>query len=114
MARFVGVLSLVVSLAAAGVLMSSQLGGTSGTTADDSPAVARASAAAASATALQAEQQLNAYRAEHDTFVGATVSGIADVTVLHADAASFCLQLATGNGALYDAGPGGTPTAQRC
>ena len=114
MARGIGLLSLVVSLAAAGMLMSSQLGGTSGTTAAANPAIARANAAAASAAALQAEQQLNAYRAESGTFAGATLSGISGVSIVHADAAGFCLRIASGNGVLYDAGPGGTPAAQRC
>ena len=114
MARGIGLLSLVVSLAAVGVLMSSQLGGTSNTKPAESPAVARANAAAASATVLQAEQQLNAYRAERGTFVGATVSGISGVGVLHADDAGFCLQVATPEGVRYEAGPGGTLTTAHC
>jgi hypothetical protein len=115
MARGIGLLSLVVSLAAAGVLIASQLGqNSSPTRPEQNSAVAQANAAAASLTAVQAERQLAAYQAEHGTFEGATVTGISGVTILHADASGFCLQLTTPSGMLYDAGPGGTPTAQRC
>jgi len=34
--------------------------------------------------------------------------------VLHAEPTTFCLQIASNGGVLYDAGPGGTPTPQRC
>jgi hypothetical protein len=114
MARGFGLLSLLVSLAAAGILISSQLGsGSKPAPPGQNRAVAEASAAAASLTAAQAERELSAYQAEHGTFEGAAVTG-SGLTLLHADATSFCLQLATASGVLYDAGPGGTPTTQHC
>ena len=73
-----------------------------------------ANAAAASLNAAQAERQLSAYQAEHGTFAGAAITGISGVTLLRADATSFCLQLNSSGGVLYDAGPGGTPTTQHC
>ena len=51
---------------------------------------------------------------DRGTFVGASVTDIAGVTVLHAEPTTFCLQIASGGGVLYDAGPGVTPTPQRC
>lgn len=115
MARGFGVLSLIVSLAIAGVFVSSQLGPASKPTPpQQNRAVAEANAAAAGLTAAQAERQLAAYQAEHGTFAGATVTGIGGVTILRADATGFCLQLATSADVLYDAGPGGTPTTQHC
>jgi hypothetical protein len=111
-----GIVSLVVSLVLAGVLFSSQLGagGSKPSSPDKSPLVQQAEAAAASADAMQAERELAAYQAENGTFVGATVTGIQGVTLLHAEATTFCLQVATGGGVLYDAGPGGTLSDRRC
>ena len=34
--------------------------------------------------------------------------------LLHAEPTTFCLQVATETGVLYDAGPGGTLSARRC
>jgi hypothetical protein len=114
-ARGLGLISLIVTLAAVGVLLSSQLGGQSAPTQpQQNRAVAEANAAAAGLTAAQAERQLVAYQAEHATYAGAALTGLSGVTILRADASSFCLQLTTTSGVLYDAGPGGTPTTQHC
>ena len=111
-----GIVSLVVSLVLAGVLFSSQLstGGSKPSTPDKSPLVQQAQAAAATADAMQAERELAAYQAENGTFVGATVNDIRGVTLLHAEPTTFCLQVATDTGVLYDAGPGGTLSGRRC
>jgi hypothetical protein len=111
-----GIVSLVVSLVLAGVLFSSQLGtgGSKPSSPDRSPLVQQAKAAAAATDAMQAERELAAYQAKTGTFVGATVPGVQGVTLLHAEPTSFCLQVATDAGVLYDAGPGGTLSARRC
>jgi len=111
-----GIVSLVVSLVLAGVLFSSQLGagGSKPSSPDKSPLVQQAEAAAAAADAMQAERELAAYQAENGTFVGAAVTGVQGVTLLHAEATTFCLQVAAGGGVLYDAGPGGTLSGRRC
>jgi hypothetical protein len=111
-----GIVSLVVSLVLAGVLFSSQLGagGSKPSSPDKSPLVKQAQAAAAAANAMQAERELAAYQAENGTFVGATVTGVQGVTLLHEEATTFCLQVATDTGVLYDAGPGGTLSDRRC
>jgi hypothetical protein len=108
--------SLVVSLVLAGVLFSSQLGagGSKPSSPDSSPLVRQAQAAAATADAMQAERLLATYQAENGTFVGATVTGVQGVTLLGAEPTTFCLQVTTGDGVLYDAGPGGTLSAARC
>jgi hypothetical protein len=46
--------------------------------------------------------------------LGATVAGVEGVTLLHAEPTTFCLQVAAGDGVLYDAGPGGRLSARRC
>ena len=111
-----GIVSLVVSLVLAGVLFSSQLGtgGSEPSSPEKSPFVQQAQAAAATADAMQAERELAAYQTENGTFVGATVTGVQGVTLLHAEPTTFCLQVTAGNGVLYDAGPGGTLSARRC
>jgi hypothetical protein len=111
-----GIVSLVVSLVLAGLLFSSQLGtgGSRPSSPDKSPLVQQAQAAAATADAMQAERELAAYQAENGTFVGATVTGVHGVALLHAERTTFCLQVATDTGVLYDAGPGGTLSDRRC
>jgi hypothetical protein len=111
-----GIVSLVVSLVLAGVLFSSQLGtgGSKTSRPDKSPLVQHAQAAAAAADAMQAERELAAYQAENGTFVGATINVVQGVTLLHAEPTTFCLQVATDTGVLYDAGPGGTVSGRRC
>jgi hypothetical protein len=111
-----GIVSLVVSLVLAGVLFSSQLGtgGSKPSSPGKSPLVQQAQAAAAAAGAMQAERELAVYQAENGTFVGATVTGVQGVTLLHAEPTTFCLQVATDSGVLYGAGPGGTLSNRRC
>jgi hypothetical protein len=116
MTRGLGLVSLVVSLVISLMLFSSQLtgGGSKPASPKENPVLQQANSVAADAAAMQAERELAAYEAERGTFVGATVTDIAGVTVLHAEATTFCLQIASNNSAIYDAGPGGTPSAQRC
>jgi hypothetical protein len=111
-----GLVSIVVSLVLAGMLFSSQLGngGSKPTSPDKSPLVQQAQAAAASADAMQAERELAAYQAENGSFVGAAVTGISGVSLLHAEPTTFCLQVVSGGGYLYDAGPGGALTNRPC
>jgi hypothetical protein len=116
MTRGLGLISLLVSLAICGLLYSSQLQGTGSkpSSPQQNRVVQEANSAAAGITAMQAERELAAYQAEHGTFVGAAVTDISGVTVLHADPTTFCLQISSNGGLLYDAGPGGTPSETRC
>jgi Tfp pilus assembly protein PilV len=116
MTRSLGLISLLVSLAICGLLYSSQLQGTGSkpSSPQQNRVVQEANSAAAGMTAMQAERELGAYQAEHGTFVGAAVTDISGVTVLHADPTTFCLQISSNGGLLYDAGPGGTPSRTRC
>ncbi|TML43998.1 MAG: hypothetical protein E6G19_10670 [Actinobacteria bacterium] len=116
MTRGLGLVSLVVSLVISLMLFSSQLthGGSKAASPKENPLVQRANSVAAEAAAMQAEHELAAYQAEHGTFVGATVTDISGVTVLRAEPTTFCVQIASNGGVLYDAGPGGMPSADRC
>ena len=116
MTRGLGLVSLVVSLVVSLMLFSSQLtgGGSKPASPKENPIVQQANSVAAEAAAMQAEHELAAYQADRGTFVGANVTDVAGVTVLHAEATTFCLEIASNGSVLYDAGPGGTPSAQRC
>jgi hypothetical protein len=116
MTRGLGLVSLVVSLVISAMLFSSQLthGGSKPASPRQNRIVQQASSVAAEAAAMQAERELAAYQAGHGTFVGATVTDISGVTVLHAEPTTFCLQIASSGGFLYDPGPGGTPGPTRC
>src|SRR6266566_4418979 len=116
MTRGLGLVSLVVSLVVSLMLFSSQLtgGGSKPVSPKQNPIVQQANSVAAEAAAMQAEHELAAYQADSGTFAGTNVTDIAGVTVLHAEATTFCLQIASNDRVLYDAGPGGTPTPQRC
>jgi Tfp pilus assembly protein PilE len=116
MTRGLGLVSLVVTLVVSAVLFSSQLsnGGAKPASPKQNPVVQQANSVAAESAAMQAEHELAAYQADQGTFVGATVTDIPDITILHADSTTFCLEIAAGGGVLYDAGPGGTPGATRC
>ena len=116
MTRGLGLVSLLATLVISAMLFSSQLtgGGSKAASPKESPIVQQANSVAVEATAVQAERELAAYEAENGTFVGATVTDISGVTVLHAEPTTVCLQLVSGGGVLYDAGPGGTPSAQHC
>src|SRR2546423_12975267 len=116
MTRGLGLVSLVVSLVISLMLFSSQLtgGGSKPVTPKQNPIVQQASSVAATAAAMQAERELAAYQAEQGTFVGATVTDIAGVTVLHTEPTTFCLQITANGGLLYDPRPGGPPPRQRC
>jgi hypothetical protein len=116
MTRGLGLVSVVVTLVVSAMLFSSQLStsGSKATSPKQNPVVQQANSVAADTAAMQAEHELAAYQADQGTFVGATVTGIPGVTLLHAEPTTFCLQIASGGGVLYDAGPGGTPSATRC
>jgi hypothetical protein len=116
MTRGLGLVSLVVSLAISGMLFSSQLNGgaSKGSGPQQSQIVQQANAVAASAAAMQAERELDAYQAQTGTFAGASVTDVSGVTLLHAEPTTFCLRIASNGGALYNAGPGGTPSKQPC
>ena len=59
-----------------------------------------------------AEATLDAQRTATGSYVGAPVT--APITLVRADASSYCIQLVEGSIARHVAGPAGTPTAGPC
>jgi hypothetical protein len=68
--------------------------------------------AAAEATLLAAKTAVDSSLAATGTYAGATVPP--GVTLVAADAASYCLQVGTGGATRHLAGPAGSPTPGPC
>ena len=114
MGRAFGLISIVVSLALVGILYALTMqhsGPTSGTA---KKAESDASAAVSAINFTAAATQLEAYHAENATYAGATLPPSFGVTLVRADAASYCLQTGIDNSAQHFTGPGGTATAGAC
>jgi hypothetical protein len=54
---------------------------------------------------MGAATALEGYRAEHGTYVGATLPASFGVQLVRADASSYCLQATTTNGVVHALGP---------
>jgi hypothetical protein len=105
---------MVCSLAIVGVLMllsMSHIGPTAKGTKD---AEAQATAAVSGLNFTGAATELEAYKSENATYVGAALPPAFGVTVVRADATSYCLQAGVGGGTQHFTGPGGTPAAGPC
>lgn len=106
MIRLLGVVSLLVSLAAAGWLLSAQLR----TTERELPAAATTAAnTAASVNLQQAASALESAKGFGGTYADVDVSGFG-VRIVTADAAGYCIEA----GDLHVAGPGGAPSPGSC
>jgi hypothetical protein len=73
-----------------------------------------ASAAVSAINFTAAATQLEAYHAENATYVGATLPPSFGVTLMSADAATYCLQTGVGGSARHVVGPGGAAAAGPC
>jgi type II secretory pathway pseudopilin PulG len=107
MARGISLLSLLVALLVAGWLLTAQHSGTSKRQATQ--AVAEAQQAANGVAFQQAQTELEAYHALNGTYAGASLGGFG-VTLVRADASSYCVQ----DSASHLAGPGGKPAPGAC
>ena len=72
--------------------------------------IAQAQSAGAGVDFNQVVPALQAYFAEHQTYVGATLPPGSGVVLAGADATSYCLQ----SGDEHEIGPGGTPQPGTC
>ncbi len=110
MTRSLGLPLLIICLAVGGFLFVKQ----SQTVGPTSSVAARAetqAAVEASATNFAAAAPvLQAWFADHGSYVGVTLPPVYGVTVVRADATSFCLQSATE----HELGPGGQPLPGPC
>jgi hypothetical protein len=73
-----------------------------------------ATQAVATANFQSAAPVLAAYFAENGTYAGATLAPVFGVTLVRADATSYCLQSGSGETAQHETGPGGSPQPGPC
>ena len=114
MGRTVGLVALVCSLGVVALLMAMNMQQNGPTSATARHAEQEATAAVASMNFTGAATELEAYRAENGTYVGATLPASFGVTLVRADAASYCLQAGIGTSLQHFTGPGGPAAAGPC
>jgi len=105
---------MVCSLAIVGVLMMVSMSHKGRTAKSTKVAEAHATEAVSGLNFTGAATELEAYKSEYATYAGAALPPAFGVTVVRADAASYCLQAGVGGGVLHFTGPGGTPAAGPC
>ncbi len=105
--RLFGMVSMLIVLSAGAILGTQQLGGSSAPT--GKPAIA---VDISQAVFIGADASLSAFRAGTGTFVGAPA--LQGVTIVRADAASYCLQAGEGSLVQHEQGPGGAVQPGPC
>src|SRR3954452_10246527 len=111
MGRTVGLVATLCSLAVVAVLMGLSMSKNGPTSKSTKVAEAKATAAVSGLNFTAAATELEAYKSEHATYAGEVLPAVYGVTVVRADAASYCLQAGVGGGVQHFTGPGGTPAA---
>jgi len=109
-----GVVSLLVALALGGMLFAMNANNSGPSSATAQRAETQAQQVAATANFGQAAIQLQTFYAENATYVGAVLPPSYGVTLVRADATSYCVQMGSGTAVQHLVGPGGQPTAGGC
>ena len=107
MARALGTVSLLLIVVVIGFMLTSQQSATSRK--QQTQAVDQAQTAASGIVFQQAETQLEQQHALNGTYAGTSLAGFG-VTLVRADATTYCIQNATG----HLTGPGGAAAAGPC
>lgn len=114
MSRAFGLISIVCSLALVAVLWALSMQHSGPTSERTKQARDEATAAVSSINFTAAAPELEAYRAEHGTYAGASLSAGFGVSLVRADATSYCLQSGVAASAQHFAGPSGATAAGPC
>jgi Tfp pilus assembly protein PilE len=114
MGRAFGLISMVVSLALVAVLWAMSMQSNGPTSASTKKARHDATAAVSAINFTAAGPELEAFRAEHGTYAGAALPPAFGVTLMRADAMSYCLQSRVGASVQHFTGPSGTAAAGPC
>jgi hypothetical protein len=112
--RGFGLVVVLCSLAIVGVLMALNLQHNGPTSRAATQAEAAGIAAVGTVNFTQAGTELEAYRAEHATYAGAVLPPSFGVTLVRADAATYCLQAGVGGSIQHFLGPAGPALAGPC
>ena len=107
-------MALVCSLGIVAILIAVNMSNNGPTSNSAKKAEAEATAAVGSLNFTGAATELEAYKAEHATYAGATLPPSFGVNVVRADSASYCLQAGVGGTLQHYVGPGGTSAAGAC
>ena len=114
MSRGFGLVVMICSLAIVAALMAMNASQNGPTSRSARTAEARATAAAGSLNFMGAGTELEAFHAENGTYAGAVLPPSFGVTLVRADAVSYCLQAGIGGAVQHFTGPGGTAAAGAC
>ena len=114
MGRAFGLVSIVCSLALVAILMALNMQHNGPTSSTAQRAETEATAAVAGLNFTGAATELEAFHAENATYVGAVLPPSFGVTLVRADAASYCLQAGAGTSVQHFIGPGGPSAAGPC
>jgi hypothetical protein len=112
MTRSFGLIFLLISLAVGGYLFSQQSKSDGPSSAVALHAETQAAVGAAGTNFEGALPELQAWYADHGTYAGVTLPPAFGVTVVRADATSYCLQDPAGT--MHESGPGGSPASGPC
>jgi hypothetical protein len=113
-ARGLGLVSLLVALALVGALWAMDARRNGPTSENAKRMETQAQQAVASVNFIGAATQLEGFRADNGTYVGATLPPSFGVQLVRADVSSYCLQAGAGTTLQHYVGPGGTPAAGPC
>jgi hypothetical protein len=114
MGRAFGLISIVVSLALVGILWATMMQSNGPTSARTKQAREDATIAVSTLNFNAVAPELEAFRAEHGTYAGATLSPAFGVTLVRADATSYCVQAGVGTSVAHFDGPSGSTAAGSC
>jgi hypothetical protein len=112
--RGLGLVVLLCSLVIVGVLMAMNMSQNGPTSKGAQRAETEAIAAVGTANFAQAGTELEAYRAENETYAGAVLPPSFGVVLVRADATTYCLQAGVGGAAQHFVGPAGPTAAGPC
>jgi hypothetical protein len=114
MSRSFGLVATVCSLAIVAVMMAMNMQQNGPTSQTARQAEDQANAAVGTINFTQAATELTAFHAESGTYAGAALTPSFGVTLVRADAASFCLQSGTGASVQHFTGPAGPAARGPC
>jgi hypothetical protein len=112
--RGFGLVVVLCSLAIVAVPMALNLGQNGPTSKTSEHAESEGIAAVGGINFTQAGTELEAYRAEHETYAGAVLPASFEVTLVRADASTYCLQAGIGGSVQHFVGPAGPSVAGPC
>jgi hypothetical protein len=114
MGRSFGLVATLCSLAIVAILMAMNMQQNGPTSSTARKAEAQATAAVGTINFTQAATELAAFQAENGTYAGAALSPSFGVTLVRADAVSYCLQSGDGASVQHFTGPAGSAVAGPC